>query len=178
MYDHTPSKIRAPALGLGWLSGMDLTAEVTQTEGSMDMRQDVNGKWDNWAYDEFSLFNVVLTSGEGEYRFPALCNMWGREDVEIDLFYPFTADIRPGQTVITLIRPPAPGSVKVKGTGWDDLDFTVDGRTVTLSAPPPAYGRVFFNPRLKLRNGAWRMRGVEQSGRADWSIPFMEQPFA
>ncbi|WP_027489226.1 hypothetical protein [Allorhizobium undicola] len=176
MYDHTPSKIRAPALGLGWLSGMDLTAELSPADGAIDMRQDVNGYWDNWAYEEFERYNVSLSSGEGEYRFPALCKMWGRTDVEIDLFFKFTNGILPGQTVITLNRPPVPGSVEVKGTGWDDLDFTVDGRTLTLSAPPPDYGRAFFYPRLKLRNATWRMRGGEQSGRADWSVTFMEQP--
>lgn len=177
MYDHTPSKIRAPALGLGWLSGMDLTAELTPRDGAVDMREDVNGYWSNWAIQEGRRYNVTLSSGEGEHRFPALCEMWGDEDVEIDLFFKFEQVIRPGQTSITLNRPPVPGSVEAKGTGWDDLDHTLVGRVLTLSAPPPAYGRVYFRPRLKLRNGAWRMRGIEQSGRADWSVQFMEQPF-
>jgi hypothetical protein len=177
MYDHTPSKIRAPALGLGWLSGIDLSAELTPADGAVDMRQDVNFRWDNWAYEENDLYFVTLSSGEGEHRFPALCEMWGREDVEIELFIKFNQVILPGQTSITLRRPPVAGSVSVKGTGWDDLDFTIDDRVVTLSEPPPSYGRVFYLPRLTLRlRGEWRMRQIEQSGAVDWQAPFAEQP--
>ncbi|MBY5684822.1 hypothetical protein HFO32_22120 [Rhizobium leguminosarum] len=177
MYDNTPSKIRAPALGLGWLSGMDLTAELAPADGAIDMRQDVNFRWDNWAYEENDLYFVTLSSGEGEHRFPALCEMFGREDVEVELFTKFNQVILPGQTSITLRRPPVAGSVSVKGTGWDDLPFTILDRAITLSAPPPTYGRVFYHPRLTLRlRGPWRMRAVEQSGSADWQAPFAEQP--
>lgn len=181
MYDHTPSKIRAPALGLGWLSGIDLSAELTPADGAIDMRQDVNFRWDNWGYEENDLYYVTLSSGNGEMRFPALCEMFGREDVEVDIFFKFTQVILPGQTSITLRRPPVPGSILVKGTGWvgDDLAFALggDGRTVTLSAPPPTYGRVFYHPRLKLRlRGPWRMRQVEQADTAEWQAPFAEQP--
>lgn len=172
------SNIKCDALGLGWLSGMRLTAEVSPIAAAMDMRRDWNFRLDNWAFEEAELYRVGLSSGEAERRFPALCTMFGREDVQVELFTKFTEVILPGQTSITLRRPPRVGSVEAKGPGWkEEIDFSVAGRTVSLLEPRDVYVRVFYQPVLTLRLAEpWRMVERENMAEVDWQAVFEEQP--
>lgn len=172
------SDIKCDALGLGWLSGMRLTAELSLIPNSVDMRRDWNFRLDNWADPEIELYRVALSSGEGERRFPALISLNGRQDVEVELFTRLEQIILPGQTSITLLRPPVAGSVEARGPGWpQEIDVSVDGRVVSLSEPLSTYTRVFYRPIMTLRLAEpWRMVERENLAEVDWSVVFEEQP--
>lgn len=172
------SDVKCDALGLGWLSGVRLTAELSMINLAMDMRRDWNLNLDNWAAPETELYRVALSSGEGERRFPALVAFNGRQDVQVELFHKLEQVIMPGQTSITLLRPPRDGSVEGRGPGWpEEVDVTVNGRVVSLAEPLTTYTRIFYQPIMKLRLAEpWRMVEREHMVEVDWSVVFEEQP--
>ncbi len=144
----SPSQMVCSALPVGWLSGMDLTANISMIDAAADMRRSWNGEARNFADPLFNLYRVELSSGAGEYLTPALADLTpGTQfDIVIDGF--FDSQIPSGGTMKTLPRTPHPDFIIVKNLAWDDVPFTVDGRLITLAEPADGPIRIRYRPIL------------------------------
>ena len=65
----------APALNMGWLTGIELECAVSPIGQSAAPRRSWNGTLRNFAPDAFKQYRVVL-SASGDALPPELCSMW------------------------------------------------------------------------------------------------------
>jgi hypothetical protein len=131
----------APALGIGWQSGTDLTVDVQPIAASGNIVRNWNGIAKNLADPEFRLFAIRISSGEGEYRPPALANMWPGATFTIVPPNEYALLIPTGGT--TAVFPRLVHSARALTLGFDDVEFTVSGKSVTLSSPATEPVRVY-----------------------------------
>lgn len=168
---NSPTSLICTDLAIGWLSGFDLTIEMSPIASSANLVRDWNGRLHDWSDPNFRLFSVRITSGEGEMRSPALSQLWPGSTFQIVPPTKLSDTIPAGGTMRTLARDPFPGSLKCVDLNWNDVDFTVDGRTVTLAEPAATPVRIYYRAELAVMvTEPWRESLRESRDSVSWEL--------
>jgi len=173
----SPTTLICSNLAVGWQTGFDLTIDINPIAESAAMERTWNGRLVNLADDAFKLFEVRISSGEGDMRPPALDEMWPGKVFSLvpPVGCEHSSRIAQGGTTRTLIRDPHPGSVRCLDLGFVDIPFTVSGRVVTLDAPAETPVRIYYRPVFELMVYApYSKSQRETRAEAAWSIQAQE----
>jgi hypothetical protein len=128
--------LHCPALGIGWLTGLDLTATVEPIGESAKMVRSWNGTLINLAPEEFRQVRITL-SGSGDVLPPAFAALW------------------PG-TEITIVPPVDIGGANLSGRTSHSTK-TVDARGVEV----PRAGYTALSPTRTYRRYSFKCKVVE-----------------
>ncbi|WP_428427325.1 hypothetical protein [Pararhizobium sp.] len=167
----SPTKIICDRLAIGWQTGFDLSVTITPIAASGDIERNWNGKYVDLSEPEFRLFSVRITSGDAEMRAPALARLWPGTVFTIVPSTPFEDMIPVGGTTVVFERLIHPGSVRCLDLEFNDVPFTVVGRTVTLSSPAATPVRVSARYELEvIVTEPWSITDQETKASVSWSL--------
>lgn len=164
----TPTEILAPALGLGWQTGFDLSVELSPIAASANIVRNWNGIAKNLVDPEFRLFALRISSGD-DMRPPALADMWPGTVFSIVPPNELMRVIPVGGTAVTFSRPVH--SARALTMGFDDVSSSIAGKTVTLSAPATEPLRVYARLQYEvIVTEPWRETYREAEAASQWQL--------
>ncbi len=164
----TPTEILAAALGLGWQTGFDLSVELSPIAASANIVRNWNGIAKNLVDPEFRLFAIRISSGD-DMRPPALANLWPGTVFSI---------VPPNEVMIVIptggtaaVFPRAVHSARALTMGFDDVSSSINGKTVTLSAPATEPVRVYARQQYEvIVTEPWRETYREVEAASQWQL--------
>ncbi len=164
----TPTEILAPDLGIGWQTGFDLTVEMSPIAASANIVRNWNGRAKNLVDPEFQLLAIRISSGE-DMRPPALAEMWPGTVFSIVPPNEVMRVIPVGGTAAVFSRPVH--SARALTMTFDDVQASVSGKTVTLSAPATEPVRVYARLQYEvIVTEPWRETYREAAATSQWQL--------
>ncbi|CAN7330020.1 hypothetical protein [Neorhizobium tomejilense] len=167
----SPSTLICTDLAIGYQSGIDLSVDMKPIGLSADMRRTWNGRLVNLADPAFRLYQIGISSGEGEIRAPALSRLW--PGVEFQLVPPAELSdmIAPGGTSRTLQRTPYIPSIRVYDLAFNAVPFNVAGKVITLVSPAVTAVRIFFRGVYDLTvTEPWSVNTRASRAEVSWTL--------
>lgn len=170
----TPTSLICPALGIGWQSGNNLSEDCRLIQGARQWERNWNAVPKDLADPEFNLMSIRISSGDSELRPPAIDSVDELEFFDIVPIKLFSRVIPAGSTATVFARDLHPGSVRCLDLGFEDVPFTVSGRTVTLDAPAVSPVRVYGRCVLTVFAKDWSLTSMDMSAEVAWWIEMEE----
>lgn len=162
-------------LAMGWQTALDLQVSISPISDASQIVRTWNGKALNLAAEEFQLFRVDISSSM-DMRPPALSKMWPGATFTMVPPAELSDVIGNGGTSRTLIRDPYEGSVRCLTRNFEDVDFSVNGRVVTLDTAATEPVRIYFRPILHLFVvEPWSVSTAERRAEVSWNLVTEEQ---